>query len=68
MTSEEAKERICDILEEATSGSEAVCYVTSDDEAALKMAINALNIVQIVEQNYDIHRGSEKNFWKRKKI
>lgn len=42
MTREDAKERICDMLEEATSGSEAVCYVTSYDEKALKMAIKAL--------------------------
>ena len=39
MTEQEAIKRLEMILEEATSDEHAVCYVTSCDEEALKMAI-----------------------------
>jgi rRNA maturation endonuclease Nob1 len=48
MTEQEAVKKIKDILEEATSYENAVCYVTPNDEMALKMAINALEF----EQNF----------------
>ena len=42
MTAEEAKDKLESILEEATKEEYAVCYVTSNDEEELKMAIEAL--------------------------
>ena len=42
MTREEAKEKLKDILAEATENEDAVCYVTSYDAEALDMAIEAL--------------------------
>ena len=42
MTREEAIENLKDILAEATETDNSVCYVTSDDADALKMAIQAL--------------------------
>lgn len=42
MTREEALRELIDILDEATAYPDAVCYVTSEDEDALNMAIEAL--------------------------
>ena len=42
MTNEEAIQDLKDILEEATSDKDAVCYVTSEDAEALDMAIETL--------------------------
>ena len=42
MTRKEAKQKIQDILAEATETESAVCYVTSEDAEALETAIEAL--------------------------
>lgn len=42
MTREEALRELIDIRDEATAYPDAVCYVTSEDEDALNMAIEAL--------------------------
>ena len=43
MTREEAIDVLKDILEEATSDEDAVCYVTSEDVKAFNMAIESLS-------------------------
>ena len=42
MTNEEAVKWLKDILEEATETEHAVCYVTSEDSDALRVAIEVL--------------------------
>lgn len=58
MTREEAIQDLKDILEEATSDKDAVCYVTSEDAEALNMAIEALTNVQ------NMHKGK----WIKKQV
>ena len=48
MTNQEAIRQLKDILEEATETEDAVCYVTSCDEEALRMAIEALEESKII--------------------
>ena len=43
MTREEALRELMDIRDEATAYPDAVCYVTSEDEDALNVAIEALS-------------------------
>ena len=50
MTREEAKEKLKDILAEATENEDAVCYVTSDDADVLKAAIQVLEQESILEK------------------
>lgn len=44
MTREEALRELMDIRDEATAYPDAVCYVTSEDEDALNVAIEALKV------------------------
>ena len=50
MTREEAISNLKMILDEATETDEAVCYVTSDDEETLKLAIEAIEQWNLVDQ------------------
>lgn len=43
MTRKEALKRLIDIRDEGTAYPDAVCYVTSEDEDALNVAIEALS-------------------------
>ena len=58
MTREEAIQGLKDILEEATSDKDAVCYVTSEDAEALNMAIEALS-AEAVPQSEKYRKGFE---------
>ena len=53
MIRQEAIKKLKDILEEATETDNSVCYVTSDDADALKMAINSLEIDERYELEYE---------------
>ena len=50
MTKEEAIENLKDILAEATETDDSVCYVTSDDEDALKVVIQALEQEPVLDK------------------
>lgn len=51
MTREEALRELMDIRDEATAYPDSVCYVTSEDEDALNVAIEALNSVMDTEND-----------------
>lgn len=53
MTREDAIKKLKDILEEATETDDSVCYVTSDDADALKVAIDSLEIDERYELEYE---------------
>lgn len=53
MNREEAIKKLKDILEEATETDDSVCYVTSDDADALKVAIDSLEIDERYELEYE---------------
>lgn len=61
MTREEAIQDLKDILEEATSDKDAVCYVTSEDAEALNMAIEALS-AEAVQGEWTYLSGSKGSY------
>ena len=69
MTKEEAIQDLKDILEEATSDKDAVCYVTSEDAEALNMAIEALQTDLVrckVCKHQEFYYNDEESFFCKK--
>jgi len=54
------KERLKDILAEATETDDSVCYVTSDDADALKVAIKSLELWDKLENELTIMMEGDK--------